>query len=57
MSKLLLLSIVIGIVVIPVVAARQAHPLKGLRFALLGLAMLHVGYALFARFVLPRIAS
>lgn len=56
MSKVLLLSIVIGIVVIPVVAARQAHPLKGLRFALLGLVLLFIGYAVFARFILPRIA-
>ncbi|MCU0696096.1 MAG: hypothetical protein MUC96_06180 [Myxococcaceae bacterium] len=57
MSKLLLLSIVVGLVVIPIWAAREPHPLRAMRLALLGLAVLHVGYALFARFVLPRIAA
>lgn len=57
MSKLLLLSIVIGLIVVPVLAARQRHPLRGLRFALLGLVVLHITYAFFVRVVLPRLGT
>jgi len=56
-SKLLLLSIVIGLIGIPVLAARQRHPVRGLRFALLGLVLLHVTYAFFVRVVLPRLGT
>lgn len=55
MSKLLLLSIVFGLVAIPVWAARQPHPVRGLRQALLGLVALHLAYAFLVRVVLPRL--
>lgn len=55
MSKLVLLSIVLGIIVIPIWAARQKHPLRGLRMALLGLASFHLFYAFLVRVVVPRL--
>lgn len=55
MSKLVLLSIVVALVVIPVWAARQAHPLRGLRTALLGLFAFHLLYAFLLRVVVPRL--
>jgi hypothetical protein len=54
-SKLVLLSIVVALVVIPIRAARQAHPLKGLRVALLGLVSFHLFYAFLLRVVVPRL--
>ena len=55
MSRLVLLSIVLGIVLIPIWAARQKHPLRGLRMALLGQATFHLFYAFLVRVVVPRL--
>jgi len=54
-SKLVLLSITLALVVIPIWAARQPHPLKGLRLALLGLFTFHLVYAFLLRVVVPRL--
>jgi hypothetical protein len=49
------MSIVVGLVLVPVWAARQRHPLRGLRVALLGLVALHAFYAFLVRVVVPRL--
>jgi hypothetical protein len=54
-SKLVLLSIAVALVVIPVWSARQPHPLKGLRMALFGLFTFHLFYAFLLRVVVPRL--
>lgn len=56
MSKLLLMSILFGIVLIPVWAARQPHPIRGFRQLLLGLVVLHLGYTFLVKVVLPRLS-
>jgi hypothetical protein len=56
MSKLLLMSIIIGLVVVPVWAARQEHPKRGLRLALGGLVLLQALYVFLVRVVVPRLS-
>lgn len=44
MAKLLLLSVVLAMVTIPLVASRSAHPVKGLKKALLALLVFNLCY-------------
>lgn len=55
MSKLLILSIVLGAVAMPLLASREASPVRGLKLALLYTAGFNVAYYLAVRFVLPRL--
>lgn len=55
MSKLLLMSIIIGLVLVPLWAARQRHPVRGFRQMLLGLVVLHLGFTFLVKVVLPRL--
>ncbi len=55
MGKALLISVVVATVVIPLLAASQRDPRRGLQRTVLGLAAFNVCYALLLRFVLPRL--
>ena len=55
MSKLLLISVVVAMVAIPAFAARDPHPARGLRKALLFTFAFDVVYITALRFVFPRL--
>ncbi len=54
MAKILLLSVLIAIVMIPVLAARMRNPRRGLKAALFGTFIFIVIYALAVKLVYPR---
>ena len=54
-SKLLLLSIVISMLAIPILAARDASPRRGLRKAVVLFLAYSAFYVLLIRFVYPRL--
>jgi formate-dependent nitrite reductase membrane component NrfD len=55
MEKALLISVVIATVVIPLLAAAERDPRRGLKRTLVGLAAFNVFYAFLLRVVLPRL--
>jgi formate-dependent nitrite reductase membrane component NrfD len=55
MEKALLISVVIAMVVIPLLAASEPDPRRGLKRAVLGLTAFNVVYAFLLRVVLPRL--
>lgn len=55
MVKLVLISVVIGLVAAPLLAATDASPARGLRKALAYTLAADVFYLLLLRFVLPRL--
>jgi len=54
MSKLILLSTVIGLIAIPIMAAREKNPRKGLRKAVVQMLIFQVAYLLALRFLWGR---
>jgi hypothetical protein len=56
MGKAILISIVIGLIALPILAARDPNPRRGLKRALAGLAAFTILYAFLLAFVLPRVA-
>jgi hypothetical protein len=55
MEKLLLMSVIVVMVVLPLRAGHDVNPRRGLKRALLGMVGYNVCYALLLRFVLPRL--
>ena len=55
MAKILLLSIVIGMIAIPVLAAREENPRRALRNTVLLTAAFNVLYLLAVRFIYPHL--
>ena len=55
MLKLLLLSVCLALVGIPLWAARDAHPGRGLKRALVGVVMFNLLYVFLLRVVVPRL--
>lgn len=55
MAKLLILSVCLALVVIPLWAARDAHPARGLKRALLGVIAFNLFYLFLLRVVVPRV--
>ena len=54
MTKLLLFSPILAVLVLPVLAARDACPARGLRRALLQLALFNLFYLFVVLYVTPR---
>ena len=55
MERLLLISIVLALIAIPVLAARDENPRRGLKRALAGIMAFTFVYAFLLRVVLPRL--
>lgn len=55
MAKALLLTIVVALVALPLVAASDANPRRGLKKALLGIFLFNFFYLFLVRFVLPHL--
>lgn len=55
MSKLIVLSVVLGMIALPLVASREASQVRGLKKCLLYVAGFNVAYYLAVRFILPRL--
>jgi hypothetical protein len=56
MQKLILLSFIISIIVLPMIAARDPSPVRGLRKALLWWATFNVCYLLAWLLLVPRLS-
>ena len=56
MRCVLLQSLMLAILVIPILAARDASPLRGLKKALAWLVVFSLWYALALRFLYPRLS-
>ena len=54
MQKLILLSIVVIDVLIPIWAAREENPVRGLKKALFYMGICNLGYLLLVMFAYPR---
>jgi hypothetical protein len=54
-AKLILVSIIFATVAIPVVAARDPHPVRGLKKALLYAFLFNVAYLLGVLLIYPRV--
>lgn len=55
MQKLLLMSIMAGIIALPALAARDPHPARALKKVLRWIAALDVAYYLAIRFIYPHL--
>lgn len=55
MQKLLILSVCLALLIIPLVTARDPHPGRGLKRALLGVVAFNLIYVVLLRVVYPRI--
>jgi uncharacterized membrane protein len=55
MGKAILISIVVALIAIPILAARDGNARRGLKRALLGWVVFTCVYALLLAFVLPRV--
>jgi|APLak6261675434_1056106.scaffolds.fasta_scaffold09906_2 hypothetical protein len=53
MSKFLLLTVCLAMVIIPLVAARDAHPARGLKRAMLGVMAFNLFYIVVVRVLVP----
>ena len=56
-AKLLLVSVVIAMIAVPILAARDASPMRALRKTLLLIFVFNLLYALAVRFVYPRLVD
>lgn len=56
MRSLLLQSLMLALLVIPIIAARDARPLRGLKKALVWFVGFSLLYALALRFLYPRLS-
>jgi len=54
-AKLLLLSVVIALIVVPLLAGRDRNPRRGLHKTLLFMLVFNVLYLLAVRFIYPRL--
>ena len=54
-GKLLVISVIFAIVAVPIAAARDVNPARGVRKAVLYTLAFNVLYVLALRFVLPRL--
>lgn len=54
-AKLLILSVCLALVGIPLWAARDPHPVRGMKRALLGVAAFNIFYVFLLRVILPRL--
>ena len=55
MAKTLLLSIVVGMIAVPVLTARDRSPQRGLKRALILMALFNVAYILAVRYIYPHL--
>ena len=55
MEKILLISFVFAPIVLPIVAAKDPSPVRGMRRALLWWVVFNAGYLMFYRFVWTRL--
>ena len=55
MTKLALLSIALALVILPLVAARDPHPWRGMKKALVWVVAFNAFFVFFLRFVVPRL--
>lgn len=55
MAKLILLSVCFALVSVPLMASRDAHPVRGLKRALLGVLLFNLFYVFLLRVVIPRV--
>lgn len=55
MSKLILMSVVLALIALPLRAASDPHPVRGIRRGIGAVLVFNVAYALVVRFVLPRL--
>jgi hypothetical protein len=55
MNKLLLLSLPLGLVVFPLLAARDPHPLRGFKKALVWVLTFNLFFVFLLRVVIPRL--
>ncbi len=56
MSKLLILSVLVALVALPVLAARDPRPVRGVRRAVLFVLAFNAAYALALAFIYPRLS-
>lgn len=55
MAKLVLLSTVIGLILIPILAARAKSGRRGLQWAVIGIVVFNLLYLLTVRFIYPHL--
>lgn len=55
MTKALLLSVALGLVVFPILASRDPHPQRGLKKAVLWVLSFNLFFVFFLRVVIPRL--
>jgi hypothetical protein len=55
MAKLVLLSVVIGMIAIPVMTARVASPRRGLQWTIILIVLFNLFYLFAVRFIYPRL--
>lgn len=55
MQKLLLMSIMAGMIALPAIAAREPRPARALKRAVAMIIALDIGYALAIRFIYPHL--
>jgi hypothetical protein len=55
MGRLLLASILVLVILAPLLAARDPHPIRAMRRLLFYVTVFHVAYALAVLFVYPRV--
>jgi hypothetical protein len=52
-KKLILLQILYAVLIIPSLAARHPHPIRGLKWGLLSMALFNLWYAIAVLFIWP----
>ena len=55
MSKLVLMSVVLALVALPILAARDPLPQRGLKRALVSVVAFNIFFVFLVRFVVPRL--
>ena len=55
MAKIVLLSVIIGMIAIPIIGARAKSPRVGLQWTLIGLVIFNLLYLFAIRFIYPRL--
>ncbi len=55
MSKLILMSVVLALIALPLRAASDPNPVRGIRRAVYAVLVFNLTYAFAIRFVLPRL--
>jgi hypothetical protein len=54
-AKLFILSVCIALVVIPLLASRDPHPVRGLKRAIAGVVVFNLFYIFILRVIVPRL--